>query len=113
MRKWFVMLCLLAVALLPAACAPAGGQEPAAVVAPTDGGEPTIDAPALNPVPLPGEADPEVAAADDSAVADDSAGDTLPEQQAQSHQWGMPLALNSIAAINEPPAPPTLTNPLA
>jgi len=68
MRKWFVMLCLLAVALLPAACAPAGGQAPTAVVAPT------IDAPALNPVPLPAETDPEVAAADDSA-ADASPGE--------------------------------------
>lgn len=79
MRKLFVMLCLLAVAVLPAACAPAGGQEPAAVTAPTDGVAPTIDAPALNPVPLPAEADPEVAATDDSPAADASAGDTLPE----------------------------------
>lgn len=64
MRKWFVMLCLLAAALLPVACAPAGGQEPAVVV------EPTIDAPALNPVPLPMEADDAPAGA--GTVADDT-----------------------------------------
>jgi len=66
MRKWFVMLCLLAAALLPVACAPAGGQEPAVVV------EPTIDAPALNPVPLPEETDPEVNAAAGNTASDET-----------------------------------------
>ncbi|HQF71303.1 MAG TPA: hypothetical protein PLH39_08505 [Promineifilum sp.] len=73
MRKWFVMLCLLAAALLPVACAPAGGQEPAVVV------EPTIDAPALNPVPLPAETDPEVNAAE-AAPAGDAAGNTASDE---------------------------------
>lgn len=49
MRKWIGVMALLA--MLLAACAPAGGKSPVVAV------EPTIDAPALNPVPLPDEAE--------------------------------------------------------
>lgn len=49
MRKWIVVMALSV--MLLAACAPAGGVSPVVAV------EPTIDAPALNPLPLPDEAE--------------------------------------------------------